>query len=259
MRQIIKYLKILYGWLAFVVFATLYMIASVIQIFIIHLLPGKVFKYNIVYWINIFIGYLLHYIISATPVRVRKCGKWKYHPPYIIVANHNNYLDVSALHIAFNRLQLRFIGKKELTKIPLWGYVYKKTHIIVDRKDPVSRKESLIRSKTLIQEGRNIVIFAEGTTRKPEDVLMLPFRDGAFILSQRTHRPIIPVAILGTRGIVDRKTLALTPRFIKIFILPPVYPEQFQTIEEYKEHVYNLILKVLKTYECPEGTNKKSK
>ncbi len=252
MKKIVYYLKLIYGWLVFIVFATLYMIASLIQIPIIHLIPGKVFKYNIVYWINIFLTYILHYVLSATPVIVKKCGKFKYYPPYIIVANHNSYLDISALHIAFNRLQLRFIGKKELAKIPLWGYVYKKTHIVVDRKDPESRKESLIRSKTLIQEGRNIVVFAEGTTRKPDDVLMLPFKNGAFILSQRTDRPIIPVAIVGTRGMVHRKTLALTPGFIKVFILPPVYPNQFKTLEEYKEHVYNLILKVLKTHECPQ-------
>ena len=194
-------------------------------------------------------AYVLH-IFAIVPIKRKYCEKFIDYPPFVVVANHNSYLDISAIIIALRHLQLRFIGKKELTKIPIWGFMFKKLHIVVDRKDPKSRKASLLKSRILLEQGRSIVVFAEGTTRKPGDVLMLPFKDGAFILSQRTNRPVLPVAILGTRNIVSLKNLKLNIRTIRILIHKPVYPENFRTIEEFKQHVYNIILKTLQENEC---------
>ncbi len=250
MKYIINGLKILHGWIAFILFASFYLILiSPLQICLILFCPFKKFKYNAVHILNVIASYVLH-LFALVPVKRKYCEKFIDYPPFVVVANHNNYLDISALQIALRHLQLRFIGKKELVKLPVWGFMFKKTHIVVDRKDPESRKAALLKSRILLEQGRSVVVFAEGTTRKPDDVLMLPFRDGAFILSQRTKRPVLPVAILGTRNIVDIKTLKLNIRTIKILIHKPVYPENFRTIEEFKQHVYNIILKTLQENEC---------
>ena len=251
MKHLINFLKILHGWIAFgVVFSVFYIIIALfIQIPLIIFCPFKKFKYDVVHISNIIASYVLHLVTFTFPRR-KFCKKFEDYPPFVVVANHNNYFDIPALQIALRHLQLRFIGKKELTRIPIWGFMFKKTHIVVDRKDKESRKKALLKAKILLEQGRTIVVFPEGTTKKPDNVIMLPFKNGAFILSQRTGKPILPVAIVGTKNMFDIKTLKINPGTIKIFIHEPVYPQDFRTIEEYKQYVYNIILQTLQKNEC---------
>ena len=85
-----------------------------------------------------------------------------------------------------------FVGKAELTKIPLFGFFYKRTSILVDRSSEKSRKSVFLRAQRRLKQGLSICIFPEGLV--PEnDILLTDFKDGAFRLAINHQIPIVPI------------------------------------------------------------------
>ena len=84
-----------------------------------------------------------------------------------------------------------FVGKKELVKIPIFGFFYKRAVIMVDRSNPESRKRVFAMAKKRLQGGTSIGIFPEGLV-PTEDVILAPFKNGAFSLAIQHQIPIIP-------------------------------------------------------------------
>ena len=83
--------------------------------------------------------------------------------PYIFVANHVSMIDVMLLVSTVRKNPLVFIGKKELEKIPIYGSIYKRTMILVDRSSNESKKQVFIQTKQKLNSGISIAIFPEGT------------------------------------------------------------------------------------------------
>ncbi|KAA5548584.1 lysophospholipid acyltransferase family protein [Adhaeribacter rhizoryzae] len=113
---------------------------------------------------------------------------------YVFTPNHSSYIDIPLLLQTIPGF-LNFVGKEGLAKVPLWGPIYKKLYITVDRRNPVSSARSYIRSKKTVAEGRSIVIFPEGTIAETAGVEMLPFKDGPFKLAIETQTPLVPVTM----------------------------------------------------------------
>ena len=91
-----------------------------------------------------------------------------------------------------------FVGKKELTKIPLFGFFYRKTNILVDRSDPRSRQAVFLKAQRRLQSGLSICIFPEGGV--PEEFVVLDnFKDGAFRLAINHQIPIVPFTFLDNK------------------------------------------------------------
>ena len=86
-----------------------------------------------------------------------------------------------------------FVGKKELVKIPLFGFFYKRTCILVDRDNPKSRTEVFSRAQKRINQGLSICIFPEGKVPDDESIVLDEFKDGAFRLALEHHLPIVPL------------------------------------------------------------------
>lgn len=85
-----------------------------------------------------------------------------------------------------------FVGKKELAKIPLFGFFYKRTCILVDRSSAKSRQAVFLRAQRRLQTGVSICIFPEGLV--PENhVNLAEFKDGAFRLAINHKIPIVPI------------------------------------------------------------------
>lgn len=110
---------------------------------------------------------------------------------YMFIANHTSMIDIM-LMLAVIKNPFVFVGKKELAKIPLFGFFYKRTCILVDRSSERSRKAVFIRAQRRLQSGLSICIFPEGGV--PEHHIELDeFKDGAFRLAINHQIPIVPI------------------------------------------------------------------
>lgn len=111
---------------------------------------------------------------------------------YMLVANHTSMTDIM-LMLATVKNPFVFVGKKELVKIPLFGYFYKRTCILVDRGNQRSRKEVFDRAQRRLNNGTSICIFPEGGVPEDESLLLDSFKDGAFRLAIDHQIKIVPI------------------------------------------------------------------
>jgi 1-acyl-sn-glycerol-3-phosphate acyltransferase len=109
---------------------------------------------------------------------------------YMFCPNHASLMDPFVL-IVLSKNPIVFVGKKELVKIPIFGFFYKRTVIMVDRSNPKSRKNVYERAKKRLQNGVSMAIFPEGLV-PTEDVILAPFKNGAFSLAIEFDMPIVP-------------------------------------------------------------------
>ena len=110
---------------------------------------------------------------------------------YMFVANHTSMTDIM-LMLASVKNPFVFVGKKELAKIPLFGFFYKRTCILVDRSSAKSRQAVFLRAQRRLQQGLSICIFPEGGV-PDESVVLDSFKDGAFRMAINQQIPIVPM------------------------------------------------------------------
>lgn len=116
---------------------------------------------------------------------------------YMFIANHTSMVDIMLMLVAIKR-PFVFVGKKELAKIPLFGFFYKKTCILVDRSSVKSRQAVFLRAQQRLNQGLSICIFPEGGV--PEEHIELDvFKDGAFRLAINHKIPIVPLTFLDNK------------------------------------------------------------
>mgnify|MGYP003602205128 FL=1 len=111
---------------------------------------------------------------------------------YMFVGNHTSMTDIM-LMLAIVKNPFVFVGKKELSKIPLFGFFYKRTCILVDRSSQKSRMEVFNRAQKRLNQGLSICIFPEGGVPADESVVLDSFKDGAFRLAIEHQIPIVPI------------------------------------------------------------------
>jgi 1-acyl-sn-glycerol-3-phosphate acyltransferase len=122
---------------------------------------------------------------------VRLTGKLPPDRRYIIVANHISYLDTLVIFAAIPGY-FRALGKKEISRIPVLGFIYKQVVIMVDRNDVHSRARSMRLLWRVLHHEGHIIIFPEGTFNETGNPLKA-FYDGAFRLAIKTQTPIFPI------------------------------------------------------------------
>ncbi len=135
---------------------------------------------------------------------------------FIYISNHTSFLDIPGIRMIIPG-QFRPLAKKELLKIPVFGWIAKAATIIVDRSSPESRKRSIDRLKNFLRNGISILIFAEGTQNRSKDLLQ-PFHDGAFRIAIDTQQPILPLVVIGAGKLMPPSTIDLRPGKIRIYI-----------------------------------------
>jgi 1-acyl-sn-glycerol-3-phosphate acyltransferase len=124
-------------------------------------------------------------------IEVKKEAEVIYGKSYMFVANHTSMTDIM-LMLAVEKNPFVFVGKKELTKIPLFGYFYKRTCILVDRSSTKSKKEVFNRAQQRLNSGLSICIFPEGGVYNDCE-LICEFKNGAFRLAIEHQIPIVPM------------------------------------------------------------------
>lgn len=176
-----------------------------------------------------------------TGIRLKVKGKENFEngKNYVIVYNHNSLMDVP-VSVPFMPGANKTIAKIEMSRIPLFGMVYKRGSVLVDRKSEESRKMSYLKMKEVLELGLHMCIYPEGTRNKTTQPLQR-FHDGAFRLSFDTGKPVLPAIIFNSVKVLPRKLFFFWPGKIELHYLNPVSPKDFPSVEELKEHVFNVM------------------
>lgn len=153
--------------------------------------------------------------IFSVSVAVRGGENLRAGQDYVIVANHRSNLDVFALITALGEHQTRWVAKRELARVPIFGYGLRVTgQILVDRSNHQQAIESL-RTK-LGKHGASVVFFAEGQRAPTRE--LLPFKKGAAAFALDAGLPILPVAISGSDKVLHKYSLIVRPGTIEVSI-----------------------------------------
>ncbi|MEZ5017934.1 MAG: lysophospholipid acyltransferase family protein [Flavipsychrobacter sp.] len=146
------------------------------------------------------IFYFLHYMsilwLYLIAMPVKKLGFKPDDKKYIFAGNHISYMDTVVIYAAISKY-FRTLGKKEMSSIPLFGFIYKQMAILVDRSSPHSRARSVRLMNRVLRNESNVGIFPEGTFNETDKPLK-EFYDGAFKLAINTQTPIVPFIMLDT-------------------------------------------------------------
>jgi len=109
------------------------------------------------------------------------------------------------------------LAKKELLKIPVFGWIARSAAVIVDRSSGESRKKSMDKLKKILSEGTSILLFAEGTQNRTTEPLQ-PFKDGAFRIAIDTQQPILPMVVVGAGPLMPPGTIRMKPGKVKVIV-----------------------------------------
>ena len=176
-------------------------VLTVFTVFMIILLPGILlpFVFGIRFgWIGYKFLWLWSWIFSKLNfIRYETYGRENFEKrkAYIFICNHTSFLDIPGVCLALRR-EFKPLAKKELLKIPIFGWIAKSAAVIVDRSSPQSRKRSIDKLKQVLKQGIAILIFPEGTQNRSTEILQ-PFHDGAFRIAIDAQQPIIPMVVIG--------------------------------------------------------------
>jgi 1-acyl-sn-glycerol-3-phosphate acyltransferase len=145
---------------------------------------------------------------------------------YVFAANHRSQFDIFVL-LAILPGDFGWVAKKSLFQIPIFGQAMSRLgNISIDRNNLQEAVKSLNQAAALVQGGRSVIIFPEGTRATSRE--LLPFKKGVFIMALKAGQPIVPISINGTLAIQPRASLYLQPGPVKVFISPPIDPGDFQ-------------------------------
>jgi 1-acyl-sn-glycerol-3-phosphate acyltransferase len=168
---------------------------------------------------------------------------------YIFIANHISYLD-SPIIIMTIRQPVRPLGKVEMTKIPIFGFIYRKVIVTVDRSSSENRSRSVQILKSILQKGISILVFPEGTFNQTHRPLK-DFYNGAFRIAIETGTPIKPIVFLDSYERMPYETLfSINPGKSRAIFLKEI-PTNGYAIEDtglLRQKVYDLMEKKLLEY-----------
>jgi 1-acyl-sn-glycerol-3-phosphate acyltransferase len=142
---------------------------------------------------------------------------------YVFISNHTSIMDIMLMCILCEN-PVCFVGKKELVKIPIFGTIYKRICVMVDRKSARSRADVYRRCAEKMEEGNSIVIFPEGGVPDDTSVILDEFKDGAFTLSSKHNSPIVIFTFIGLKEMFPFDKSKGYPGKARVYfngILPP--------------------------------------
>ena len=184
-------------------------------------------------WMNVFLA------LIGSPLKVVGKSNFQKGKNYVVVSNHNSLMDVPVT-TPYVPGANKTIAKKSFKKAPVFGWVYQRGAVLVDRKSEESRRKSFEEMKKTLAQGLHMVIYPEGTRNRTADPLK-SFHDGAFKLAVSTQKEIIPTVIFYTRTVLPpEKTFYLWPHHLEMHFLPPVSAVNISS-RDLKEKVFKIM------------------
>ena len=226
-----------------------YILVTTLIIILLPLLLTLTYKakwYRPLYWVirNLWATPIL-YGMGFLP-RIKKAYHFDKNQNYMLVANHYSMMDIMLMFYCSPN-PFVIVGKKELSRLPLFGYFYKRIAIMVDRSSPKSRREVYVQALKRVQANLSICIFPEGGVPDDESIILDSFKDGAFRIALQCQIPIVPIILHDTKNRFPFRFFAGSPGVMRVTILPPVSTEGKTLIDKdpLKEEVRTIILQKL--------------
>ncbi len=249
MRYLNRFISIV-----FTIYAALVFVAFLFLIFplvIIASFFGKIKGGNFIYWLcHVWTDYfflllgIFHRNIYEAPHDRSK--------QYVFVFNHISYMDIPVIFKTIRRQHIRVLGKAEMAKIPIFGFLYRSAVVMVERGDPQKRARSVIQLKSVLKKGISIVIAPEGTfnmTHRP----LKEFYDGAFKVAIETQTPIKPILFLDAYDRMGYETIfSITPGRSRSVYLEEISVEGLglEDVDFLREKVFKIMEEKLITYKA---------
>ncbi|MFI5186515.1 MAG: lysophospholipid acyltransferase family protein [Chitinophagales bacterium] len=246
MQYVLKPLQWIYCIYAMILFVMIMLI--LFPFVIMASFFGRIRGGNAIFKICIVWADLWFPLVFIFPKRLFETGHDKA-KQYIFVTNHISLLDAAILPKAF-RQPVRPLGKVEISKIPVFGFIYRKAIVTVDRSDPMNRAQSIRILKSIIGKGISVLFFPEGTYNETHQPLK-EFYNGAFRVAIETQTPVKPVLFLDSYARMHyQKVFSLNPGKCRIIFLNeiPVDGLTVNETENLKEKVFAIMERKLKEY-----------
>ena len=164
------------------------------------------------------------FVLWGSRVRLTARGLDRARPgeSYVVMANHRSLYDIPVLHYLLDSdHDLRFIGKKELVRIPFFGWIFLLSrHIVIDRQNRARAIAALRKAVAESEDGASFMIMPEGTRNTGKG--LLPFKKGGFHLAIDASLPILPVAIRGSDELMRKGSWYILPGTIDVEVLDPI-------------------------------------
>jgi 1-acyl-sn-glycerol-3-phosphate acyltransferase len=185
-------------------------------------------------WISIYL-----FLIGCS-LKLKGLQNFKKDENYIIICNHNSFMDV-LVTTPFIPGPNKTIAKISLSKIPLFGLIYKRGSVLVDRHDKNSRINSFVQMKNVLAAGMHMAIYPEGTRNKTDKPLK-EFHNGAFRLAVETQTRIMPAIIFNTKKAMPvNKSFFFWPTKMEVHFLPAMQVNASDDYEMLKEKNFKIM------------------
>ena len=152
---------------------------------------------------------------------------------YMFVANHTSMTDI-ILMLYCVKNPFVFVGKKELTRIPIFGFFYKRACIVVDRDSQKSKQEVFQKANQRLQGGTSICIFPEGGVSDDLELVLGDFKDGAFRLAIDHQIPVVPLTFLDNKKRFPFFFFKGNPGQMRAYLHRPLSTQGYQQTEKRK-------------------------
>lgn len=196
------------------------------------------YKFIRIWCFGMFFGMGFRYeLIKLTAKKIEKDRQ------YVFISNHTSLMDVMLPCLLMPNHPLCYVGKKELVKIPIFGTIYKRICVMVDRSSAKSRAEVYRRCAERMKEGQSIVIFPEGGVPDDTTILLDSFKDGAFILSSKHKVPVAIFTFVGLKEMFPFDNSKGHPGKVRVYFSDILEPTN--SAAELKAVAYQEIKKVL--------------
>lgn len=169
---------------------------------------------------------------------------------YMFIANHTSMIDIMLMLVLIDK-PFVFVGKQELSRIPLFGSFYKRTCILVDRSNSKSKHSVFESAQKRINQGLSICIFPEGGVPDDESILLDSFKDGAFRLAIDHQIPIVPIVFPDNKKRFSYTFFSGSPGLLRAKILAFIETKgrTMNDKNSIKENAWQLIHKQLLEFE----------
>lgn len=164
---------------------------------------------------------------------------------YVFVANHTSMMDIMTVLTVLKHHPIVFVGKAELGKIPIFGRIYKRICILVDRSSMKSRAQVIPNAMEKLNQDLSIFIFPEGGVSDDTSIVLDKFKDGAFNIAIETQTPIAVLAIEGLKEMFPFDWFKGHPGKVKVTLLE-VIPTEGKNIKEHKNEIKDYTYQIIR-------------
>lgn len=183
------------------------------------------------------------FVLSGSRVKVSGSENIPASGPIVIAANHQSAFDIPLIP-GYVYPEISFIAKKELARVPGISWFIKALDgVYIDRGNRLQTAGAMRKIFRILKEGGAILLFPEGTRSTGE---LGEFKEGSLSIAFKLGVPVLPVALDGTKNLMKKNSLLISPAKVSLRIESPISPIGYPSEESFRKVVYDTIESALK-------------